>query len=422
MALAEYVRKHYAWVIVAIGFFVMLTTMGFGRYAYPLILPSMKDGLSLTYTHMGFLGTASLLGYLTFAIPVGMLATRYGARLVITLAALLVGLAMAIIGLTSYYPLALFLMYLGGIGIVGSIVPLAGIVAAWFPPGQRGFFMAVATGGASFGILITSYLIPAIIASHGDPGWRWAWAYIGIATLVSALPTYIALRDRPGNGKDSTTSAQAINPTNKESSSWRAVFRNRTILGLSWAYFLHGFYLLYVTFYVSFLTRKLLLPTGLASNIWFWAGLMNTFSVALWASVSDRIGRKATMIPCLFLLVLAILWPVFFQDVFSLYLSAMLFGLTFGAPMIIILTAATDNAGPGMASVAAGLVTTAFGTGQVIAPAIGGFLIDLTGSFSPGFALTAAIFFIEIISLMMTPIPRNRVVKQEQLPMGSTTD
>ena len=55
----------------------MLTTTGahgFGRMAYTLILPAMKDGLQFTYTQLGLLGTGNFIGYLTLAIVGGILA------------------------------------------------------------------------------------------------------------------------------------------------------------------------------------------------------------------------------------------------------------------------------------------------------------------------------------------------------------
>jgi hypothetical protein len=52
---------HYAWVIAFTGVLVLLLAQGFGRMSYSVILPSMKDGLLLTYTQVGLIGTGNFI-------------------------------------------------------------------------------------------------------------------------------------------------------------------------------------------------------------------------------------------------------------------------------------------------------------------------------------------------------------------------
>jgi len=66
---------HYAWIIAFTGTLVLLLTQGFARMSYSVILPSMKDGLLLTYTQIGLIGTANFIGYLTLAVVGGFLDT-----------------------------------------------------------------------------------------------------------------------------------------------------------------------------------------------------------------------------------------------------------------------------------------------------------------------------------------------------------
>ena len=71
---------HYAWIIASTGTLVLLLTQGFGRMSYSVILPSMKDGLVLTYTQIGLIGTANFIGYLSLAVVGGFLAVRSRTR------------------------------------------------------------------------------------------------------------------------------------------------------------------------------------------------------------------------------------------------------------------------------------------------------------------------------------------------------
>ena len=77
-------RLHYGWIILLVGFIGVIGALGFGRFAYTPILPSMKEGLSFTYTQMGWIGTGNFVGYLAFSLVGGYLATRIGSRLIIS--------------------------------------------------------------------------------------------------------------------------------------------------------------------------------------------------------------------------------------------------------------------------------------------------------------------------------------------------
>ncbi|HLB11862.1 MAG TPA: YbfB/YjiJ family MFS transporter, partial [Dehalococcoidia bacterium] len=85
---------HYGYVALAAGAVALMATLGFGRWAYSLILPGMREGLTLTYTQMGILSTGNMVGYLA-AVPVaGIAASRYGSRMVIGASMLVAGVAL----------------------------------------------------------------------------------------------------------------------------------------------------------------------------------------------------------------------------------------------------------------------------------------------------------------------------------------
>jgi len=56
------------------GLLTTIAAHGFGRMAYTIILPAMKDGLKFDYTQLGLLGTGNFIGYLAMAIIGGFLA------------------------------------------------------------------------------------------------------------------------------------------------------------------------------------------------------------------------------------------------------------------------------------------------------------------------------------------------------------
>src|SRR5512136_2147292 len=90
---------HYGWIVMAMGLLTTIGAHGFGRMAYTLILPPMKDGLHFTYAQLGLLATGNFIGYLSLAIIGGFLASRFGTRTVIALALALMGITMVLTGL-----------------------------------------------------------------------------------------------------------------------------------------------------------------------------------------------------------------------------------------------------------------------------------------------------------------------------------
>ncbi len=72
-------RQHF-WMFVLTGMLLIITTTGFARMAYGIILPFMQVGLSLTTTESGLLGTMLFLGYLLTVGMAGILTLRIGAK------------------------------------------------------------------------------------------------------------------------------------------------------------------------------------------------------------------------------------------------------------------------------------------------------------------------------------------------------
>ena len=77
-------RLHYGWVIIFTSNLVILSCLGLARFGYGMLLPAMQEGLGLGNVQAGMVASADLLAYLAFSLIGGALATRYGARRVIS--------------------------------------------------------------------------------------------------------------------------------------------------------------------------------------------------------------------------------------------------------------------------------------------------------------------------------------------------
>ncbi len=156
-------RMHYGWIVIFMGLLTAIAAHGFGRMAYTIILPAMKDGLSFDYTQLGLLGTGNFIGYLTMAIIGGFLAARFGTRIVITLALVLMGITMILTGLANSFGFAFAMRLLTGLGNGASYVPAMALGSAWFAVKRRGFATGIVSAGIGAGTLISGLIVPPII-------------------------------------------------------------------------------------------------------------------------------------------------------------------------------------------------------------------------------------------------------------------
>ena len=180
-------KLHYGWIVIFMGMLTTIAAHGFGRMAYTIMLPAMKDGLKFDYTQLGLLGTGNFVGYLTMAIIGGFLAARFGTRIVITLALILLGITIMMTGLAQSFGFALSMRFLTGLGNGAAYVPAMALGSAWFAMKRRGFATGIVSGGIGAGTLISGLLVPPILSSYGVEGWRNAWYILGAIALVEPV-------------------------------------------------------------------------------------------------------------------------------------------------------------------------------------------------------------------------------------------
>ena len=70
--------RRYRWIVLVAAFLGVLGTIGFGRFGYSAILPSMQEDLGITSAAAGALASWNLGGYTIMAAVGGFLAARLG--------------------------------------------------------------------------------------------------------------------------------------------------------------------------------------------------------------------------------------------------------------------------------------------------------------------------------------------------------
>ena len=398
-------KIHYGWIIIFMGLLATVAAHGFGRMAYTILLPAMKDGLHFDYTQLGLLGTANFIGYLSMAIIGGFLAARFGTRTIISSALLLMGITMILTGLAESFGFAFAMRLLTGLGNGAAYVPAMALGSAWFAVQKRGFATGIVSGGIGLGTFLSGIIVPFLLTSYGADGWRYSWYILGTIVMVIAIIVFLFLRNQPGDkgllpvGQQEKQETQTVYSKNKISSlDWKKVYRMKGMWYLGIVYFFYGLsYIIYMVFFAAYLVKEMGHTEAWAGGLWATVGGLSIFCGVLWGSISDRIGRgKGAALAYLVLGISYIVYALLKFDA-GFYLSAFLFGLTAWSIPTIMAAAAGDFVGPRLAPAGLGFITLFFGIGQSIGPALGGYLADVSHSFTLPFLIAGGISFVGMI-------------------------
>ncbi len=157
-------------------------------------------------------------------------------------------------------------------------------------------------------------------------------------------------------------------------------------------YFMFGFsYVIYLTFFVAYLTKEMGLSSISAGRIFAVLGIFSIFCGVIYGWISDVLGRRAGSIIAYLTLAFSYLIFAYWKDYAGFYLSAVVFGIAAFSVPTIMAAASGDAVGGSLAPAGLGFITLFFGIGQALGPVAGGWIKDTTGSFTYAFILSAGV-------------------------------
>jgi MFS family permease len=388
---------HYGFVVLVLIILVVFCALGLARFGYTSILPAMQEALGLTNTQTGVLQSWNLVGYLVTVVWAGALAARFGPRLVIVVALLVVALGMGLTGLVPTFAAACAGRFLAGMGGAGSNVPAMALVSAWFGARRRGLATGVAAAGSSLGLIVTGPLVPVILQGGGPEGWRVCWFALGGVTLLVLIAVALFLRNRPSEkglrpiGESEAERVAGSAGAGGSKPGWSSVYRSALLWKLAGIYFGFGFsYIIYSTFFVRYLTAEAGFTRMGAGALWLQIGVVSILSGFLWGAVSDRWGRRPALVWVFGLQGLAFVLFGLGVGRLNIYASAGLFAITAWSIPALMAALCGDLFGARLAPAALGMITLVFGLGQALGPYLAGLIADNTRSFGPAFLLAGA--------------------------------
>ncbi len=301
------------------AFVAVFAAIGLGRFGYSAILPSMREELGLSGAVAGSLASWNQIGYTVMVLVAGILASRFGARIVVGVGLVVTAGGMLLTGVAGGLVVASTGRVVTGLGNAMVLAPSIALMAAWFEPRRLGTASGLVPAGSSFALIMVGPVVPRIIAAGGGDGWRWAWYFFAAATLFIAVLAIVITRDRPYAQRHVTRS-------HLRWTDLTGIMRSRRAWFLGSLYFCYGFaFLLFFTYFQARL-GDLGYSAETAGILFLVLGAGGTLAM-LWGRVSDSIGRGRTLAAVLGLQAVCALVFALWDNIAALAIGAGLFGL-----------------------------------------------------------------------------------------------
>ena len=382
---------HYGWLVVLAGTLTIFACLGLARFAFGMLLPSMRDALGMSYDEMGFLGTGNFSGYLVAVAMAPFLLRRFSPRQLIAFGLFLISVCMFAIGFGDSYLLILFLYTVVGIGSGLANIPVMVLVSYWFRREKRGWAAGLIVIGSGFAIIFSGFVIPYLNEIFGQSGWRVGWMLLALIVLMVAVIAAFLIRNDPAEkGLAPVGNTQELEYDPSASKGKFSSVQILTHLGV--LYFIFGAtYVIYGTFIVTTMVEEYAYAEVSAGLFWSWVGFFSLFSGTIFGLLSDKIGRKGGIMVVFSVQTLAYLLAGSRLGTMALFGSVVLYGVAVFALPAIMAAAVGDYLGKARAAAAFSIITFCFAIGQTLGPTIAGLVAEATGTFTSSYLASAVL-------------------------------
>ena len=179
----------------------------------PVLAPALRDAHSLSLVQVGVVLDSLWIGTLLTLLPWGVLADRFGERLV--LAAGLTACGAALVGAGYAGGFGSLILLIGLAGAAGASVNAASgrAVMQWFPAAERGFALGVRQTAIPLGGLISALVLPALSL-------RSSFVVLAGLCVVGALFGAAAIREAAGFAEDDVLEPRGLGATLRDRRLW----------------------------------------------------------------------------------------------------------------------------------------------------------------------------------------------------------
>lgn len=376
-------KKNHIGVVVG-GVLLLVVAMGISRFAFTPILPFMRKDVGFSVETAGFLASSNYVGYFVGALWAGFITKNRKGFLLITV--LINVVSIVLMGIIDYYSIWLLLRFVAGVtgGLV--FVLTSSIVMDYLAQHFLASWSGYLFGGIGLGIAFSGLFVPFLEASYS---WKGAWLGLGLLSLLCVVTTGVLWRKLVVHNIEKAPADDQAPKLTKGFMPWFIA-----------AYGLEGLgYIITGTFLVDIIHGIPALQSY-SSISWVIAGLAAIPSAPVWSMLITKYSPIKILSIAYLLQVFGILLPVFSQSIFSVFLSAFLFGMTF-VGIVTMTTGYARQLFPTKSGPVVSLLTTFYAFGQIIGPIAAGKLAAYYNSYNAALLFAGTIVFLGLVMMWM---------------------
>jgi MFS family permease len=393
--------SRYGWVIVAAGAVITCVAMG-AMFALPVYLAPIAEDTG--WTRAG-ISMAMTIGFVVMGVAGflwGTLSDRIGARPVVLIAAVLLGIGL-VVASTATELLVFQIAYGGLVGAAGGafFAPIISTTLGWFDKNRSLAVSLVSIGGGVAPMVITP-LASLLILTYD---WRSAMLWIGLGAVAVILPAAMLIRRAPEVAEAVLAAAPAGGAATPATSNW-SVLRTPQFIVLAGTFFLccaaHSGPIFHTVSYAVLCGIAPLTAAGIYSV----EGVAGLFGRLIFGTLADRIGVKRVIIGGLVLQAVGIYCYIYLSEISHFYMLAVVLGLAYGGVMPLYSVLARDYFNPRLLGMVLGAMTMTSSIGMAFGPLGGGWLYDTFGTYHWLYIASAAVGLAAAAMALAFPAPR----------------
>jgi len=373
----------------------------------------IQEDLGIPVGKMGLLLSAFLWAYAFAQLPVGGLIDRYGPRKTLGLGLFGWSVAQAAAGFVNGFGAFIAARVALGLGEAPLFPGGARVVRDWFGIRERGFATGLCQSAGTLGNFIAVPLLTFLMLTLN---WRWMFLIVGAAGVVLALVWWSIHRDpaevalTPEEVRYLTEGDESTTTRPPSFAEWRELFAHRTTWGMIAGFFgtVYTLWLFtgWLPYYLEHERHMSVAHTGIVAAIPYLCGAVGAVVGGWLCDLLTRrgwtpIGGRKFLISC----ALCGISLCTLGTAFAVENSTAIVFISMSLFLIYIASSASwatvPVAAPGQFTASLGSIQNFGGyLGGALAPAVTGFIVQNTGSFTPALVLSAGLTLVSAASYL----------------------
>ncbi|KQU78683.1 hypothetical protein ASD12_15825 [Mesorhizobium sp. Root102] len=393
----------YRWVIVAAGALMSCVAIG-TMFSLAIFLEPMA--IDTNWSRAG-ISSAMTLNFLVMGLggfTWGAISDRFGARIVVTIGAVLLGLALVLASRAgSLLNFQITYGVLVGLAASAFFAPMIALTTGWFDT-NRSLAVSLVSAGMGVAPMTISPFARWLISAYD---WRTAMFDIGITAWVLLLPAVLLVRQPP---KPATADAASASAAEGTGLTVGQALRSPQFIVLGLTFFAccaaHSGPIFHMVSYAMLCG----VPPMAAVSIYSVEGLAGLGGRLFYGVLADRLGVKPVLIAGLAIQAIVIAAYLSISRLDQFYMLAVIFGATYGGVMPLYAVLAREYFGQRILGTVFGAATMLSSLGMALGPLAGGMVFDAYANYHWLFIGSALIGLGAVgIAIAFPPLPRQEL-------------